>query len=105
MTRLEGKLAVVTGASRGIGAALARALRQEGAEVLEVSRSGPLACDLADPADRARLIAHLVALGRPVDLFVNNAGLQHALDFTGACADLPERAEAEIALNLAARWR
>ena len=37
---LEGKVCVVTGATRGIGAATARMLKQEGARVLSVARDG-----------------------------------------------------------------
>jgi 2-deoxy-D-gluconate 3-dehydrogenase len=90
---LTGSLAVVTGASRGIGLGLASALAGAGADIVGVSGSMPLsgseveqavhACgrtftamtaDLADPAEVAELAARLVALERPVDILVNNAG-------------------------------
>jgi len=66
---LEGRRALVTGASRGIGAAIAQALRGAGAEVLAPSRA---ACDLADLASTA---AFLEALEGPVDILVNCAGM------------------------------
>ena len=54
---LQGRRAIVTGASRGIGAAIAAGLAEAGAEVYGLSRSGtapdgvaPIACDLADDA-------------------------------------------------------
>jgi NAD(P)-dependent dehydrogenase (short-subunit alcohol dehydrogenase family) len=52
---LSGRRAIVTGASRGIGAAISAGLADAGAEVFGLSRSGtapgnvtPIACDLAD---------------------------------------------------------
>jgi 3-oxoacyl-[acyl-carrier protein] reductase len=68
---LEGKACIVTGASKGIGAAVADLLAAEGAEVVAISRSGgDLALDVTDPdaADRV-----LDACPRPWAL-VNNAG-------------------------------
>jgi 3-oxoacyl-[acyl-carrier protein] reductase len=68
---LEGKSCIVTGASRGIGEAVARMLAEEGAEVLTVARgSGDLQLDVTDPAAPDRLLA---ACPEPWAL-VNNAG-------------------------------
>ena len=70
---LDGRLCVVTGATRGIGAATARMLAQEGARVLSVARSGAdLELDVTDPDAGERLLA---ALRRPAPwALVNNAG-------------------------------
>ncbi|HEV2439209.1 MAG TPA: 2-dehydro-3-deoxy-D-gluconate 5-dehydrogenase KduD [bacterium] len=88
---LSGRIAVVTGARRGIGRGLALGLARAGADVVVVGRTAPeetaaeierlgrrgvpLAADLADPARVDRVIPDAVrALGR-VDILVNNAGV------------------------------
>ncbi len=73
---LKGKLCVVTGASRGIGAATAGMLAQEGARVLSVARSdGDLKLDVTDPDAGERLLA---ACDGPPWALVNNAGASRA---------------------------
>jgi NAD(P)-dependent dehydrogenase (short-subunit alcohol dehydrogenase family) len=69
MRKLDGKFAVVTGASRGIGKAVAEAYREEGATVLSASRSE--GCDVSREEDVTRLFAGLSRL----DILVNNAGI------------------------------
>ena len=66
---VNGRTAVVTGGSRGIGAAVVRLLEAEGASVVAVSRATGI--DITDPAAPAAIEARA---GGPVDILVNNAG-------------------------------
>jgi NAD(P)-dependent dehydrogenase (short-subunit alcohol dehydrogenase family) len=66
---IEGRLAVVTGASRGIGAATADMLEAEGARLVRVSRGEGIDVTAPDAAERIAERA-----GAPVDILVNNAG-------------------------------
>src|SRR5215210_409902 len=70
---IEGRTAVVTGASRGIGAATAGLLEAEGARVVAVSRGAGIDVTAPDAADRIAAEA-----GAPVDILVNNAGTSYA---------------------------
>lgn len=108
---LEGKRALVTGSTSGIGLAIARALAAEGASVI---LNG-----FGDPAEIERLCSELGARhveadlttgagvealmegAGPVDILVNNAGMQHVApieDFP------PEKWDAIIALNLSSAF-
>jgi NAD(P)-dependent dehydrogenase (short-subunit alcohol dehydrogenase family) len=101
--KLKGRNAIVTGASRGIGAAIAARLAQEGAKVVVSARtteegesrlSGTLhetverirsaggeatfvKADLAQAIDRERLVEEAVAAYGPVDILVNNAAITY----------------------------
>lgn len=90
MNRLKGKVAVITGAAQGMGAAHARAFIQEGAKVvltdLNDEKGQALASELGDnglfikqdvtsEADWARVIEATEAHFGPVDVLVNNAGI------------------------------
>lgn len=98
-TRLAGKLAVVTGGSKGIGYAIARALAMEGANVIITGRDlatltksaaelrkavlGPakilaMTCDVRDPQSVGRLFAVIKRRFAKIDILVNNAGVSHA---------------------------
>ncbi len=84
---LAGKVAVVTGASKGIGLAVVRSLAAEGADVAAGARTAadepetggpgrihPVAVDLTDPDGPAQLVAEAVERFGGVDILVNNVG-------------------------------
>jgi NADP-dependent 3-hydroxy acid dehydrogenase YdfG len=84
MTSLEGKVALVTGASRGIGAAVARALGAEGVRLALASRSGEdlgleavvaRPCDVRRPDDLEALAAEAAKRFGGIDILVANAGV------------------------------
>ncbi len=80
--KLEGKTAIVTGASSGIGAAIAHALRAEGARVAGGARrvdrletDVALELDVTDPESCERFVTAAVEALGGLDILVNNAGL------------------------------
>lgn len=91
--KLEGRVALITGASRGIGRAIARGYAQEGATIAvtarteadlsslvqEVGQAGgtalPICADLTDGSAAADIAARVLQSFGTVDILVNNAGI------------------------------
>jgi NAD(P)-dependent dehydrogenase (short-subunit alcohol dehydrogenase family) len=113
--RLDGKVAVVTGASSGLGVAFAEALAQAGADVtvcarreerLEDTRERVRACgrrclthrvDVSMPEDCDAVIAATVEAFGAVDILINNAGIGTAVPAT---REAPEQFREVIDINL-----
>lgn len=113
--RLDGKVAVVTGASSGLGVQFAQALAQAGADLaLGARREDRLAetrtlieaqgrraiavgCDVTEPAECDRLAETAFGAFGRVDVLVNNAGVAAAVP---ASKESPEQFRSVIELNL-----
>lgn len=85
------RVAIITGASRGVGAALVDAYRREGFQVIANSRSltrsdhlevFPVAGDIADPATTKRIADEAIARFGRIDTLINNAGVCLAKPFS-----------------------
>ena len=106
MQDLKGATAIVTGGSRGLGPYIARALAREGMNIALAARDGAklesvqkeiealgvralsVPTDVNQPEDRARLIERAASELGPIDLLVNNAGVEP----TSAFVDIAESA-------------
>jgi 2-hydroxycyclohexanecarboxyl-CoA dehydrogenase len=105
--RLEGKKALVTGGASGIGAAIARRLAAEGAEVtvgdLNLEGATKIAGEISglpielDVSDLGSAQAAVESAGAPIDVLVNNAGTDEFGFFTQTT---PEQWEKVIGVNL-----
>ena len=90
MFSLENRVALVTGASRGLGYAMAKALKENGAHVVVNARSAeplvaaaermgaePMTFDVTDPQASRDALNEIVKRHGQLDILVNNAGIQH----------------------------
>ncbi len=110
--QISGRVAIVTGASKGLGEAIVRAYAQEGMRVVAAARSAQaltalaeefptsveaVVCDVADPQQVTDLVARALSKFGALDVIVNNAGIAPA----GAFIDMPASTWSDVfAVNL-----
>lgn len=111
----SGNTVLITGGATGIGQALAEAFLKRGNEVVICGRRREKlqaaksrlphlhvrVCNVTEPRSRLALIAWATNRFMSLNVLVNNAGIQHSVDFTRGPKDLAQ-AEAEVATNLMA---
>ena len=113
MTQLNGKIALVTGGTKGIGKAIAEKLSNAGAEVAVTARNAPLdnisghhfiAADATNPESAAKVAQEIVGKFGKIDIIVNNAGAN--INPRGGYSTLSdEDCNNELQLNLMAAVR
>ena len=113
--KLENNTVLITGGAAGIGLALAEALVARGNRVVVCGRDAnklrqaeillpslhTIRCDITDPADLSELCNRLESRFSELDLLVNNAGVQTAMNFRGEVVD-ESLIERELSTNLSA---
>jgi NAD(P)-dependent dehydrogenase (short-subunit alcohol dehydrogenase family) len=120
MANTTARVALITGSTSGIGAAIARRLSADGFTVVLHSRASAeigramaadlpdaayIQADLAADADRTRLIEQTVAHRGRLDVLVNNAGISWRIPHTDLAAATPEVWEQMMNVNVIAPWR
>lgn len=109
---LAGRRAIITGASRGIGAAIALGFANAGAEVLALSRSGGESapglvhrcCDVADSSATMALVAAELAIAPRLDILVNAAAVSLAPSATPSIAGELERMRSTLEVDVVAAY-
>jgi glucose 1-dehydrogenase len=118
--RLENKVAVVTGSSSGIGAAIAQAFAAEGAAVVvnysrhedpaqkvldQIERAGGrgvvVGADVSDPKEVEAMVQQAVTAFGRLDIMVNNAGMERKMPFLETPFEVWQET---IAVNLTGAW-
>ncbi|HET9647069.1 MAG TPA: SDR family oxidoreductase [Microlunatus sp.] len=111
LMRLDGRVAIVTGTSSGLGQRFARVLDAAGARVVLASRrhdhdvdlaaglrdSLAVRCDVRSPADRQTLVSTAIEHFGRIDLLINNAGIAHS---EPAETEPEDRVREQLEINL-----
>jgi len=107
VSTLEGKVAVVTGGAQGIGAAIARGLEAEGAEVVIADLEPPeggIEADVSSEADVERMVGEALERNGRIDILVNNAGLYASLEMRAFTAIPLEEWNRVMEVNVASMF-